>query len=481
MENKCSSCNRQATDVCHLEMYCQECLSKHVLGKEFSSHFTKPIGELDMAQCNFCHDKAKIMCFCYEKHERFCCVCFSAHLAKDFKTSHTVEPMLDHNDLTSDSFHLHNRVKIISYLQEKVQQNISILDSFESDLDSQSNYLRSFIENYFDELEGQAVYSEHFLNKIIANLESCKNDSESTENAVIEKYNLQVLKGKQLKLVQSEIDLEVSLSTIRNFAEVTLKGEALKPDSRINFFKPRAKEFISVEVASGEMAKKKFPTNFLGKDSAPWCELPNKHIFYCGGAQGSSFFAEGYIIDPSTFAVVRISDMRQTRALPSIMYFNRAVYVFGGYSGKNLSSCEKYDLDSEKWVELADMPIPRSAFSVVLYNNCFYMTGDNTNLDKYNPLTNTFETFQDVLPEPSPYSTLACINNILYVFQNSSCWEISLENFTIRHSSSIPKGRWWSYFPAHYHETDIFFSRYDDSCIWSYNTKSKHLSKKFKL
>ena len=162
-------------------------------------------------------------------------------------------------------------------------------------------------------------------------------------------------------------------------------------------------------------------------------------------------------------------------------FYKDVVYVFGGYSGKNLSSSEKYDLKTERWTEIADMPINRSAFSVVVHNGFFYMTGDNKNLDKYNPKTNTFETFYDILPEPAGYSTLAFFENTLFVIQNSNCWAIDIESLTITQSSPIPQGKWWSSFSAYVFENEIYFSRYDDSYIWSYNILNKSITRKYKI
>ena len=444
-------------------------------------HVTKPIGA-EAAGCCRCHNKAKIICVCREAKAKYCCACLAAHIEAEKHTSHIIEAFLEASDVPPEIQQLRDRVKVVSYLQEKLQKNITYVEDFEESIETEAGCIGASIEHYFTEMEMQVNRSEYALNRIMQELDVCKWNNEISETSIMEKYNLQInTKGKTLKLVDAEIDMELAMTSLRNFAGINLRGDVLKPDSRLHFFKTRAKELCTIELSSANASKKKFPNNFLGKDSAPWCELPNKQLFYCGGAQGATFFSESYIIDPSRFSIVKISDMNQSRALPAVIYYNGCVYVFGGYSGKNLSSCEKYDFVAEKWMRLAEMPISRSAFSVVLYNNCFYMTGDNKNLDKYNPANNTFETFNDILPESSPYSTLACVEKNLYLFQNSNCWEINLDTLMVKQSTTIPKGKWWSYFPPHHFENDIYFSRYDDSYIWSYNTSTKHLSKRFKL
>ena len=93
------------------------------------------------------------------------------------------------------------------------------------------------------------------------------------------------------------------------------------------------------------------------------------------------------------------------------------------------------------------------------------MTGDNRNLDKYDPYADFFESFTDILPESSGYSTLACVEHSLFVFQNVNCWEIDLATLQIKQAVAIPQGKWWSHFPACVYDQEIYFSRYDDSCI----------------
>jgi Kelch motif len=480
-EDKCVVCESQAFSTCHLEKYCNLCLSKHIISKKSIPHVCEPLDLVKGTDCEICGDKSNIRCSCRGEKHKFCSKCFAIHLNIDENTAHAPEALYEDQDISDQYPLLKDRAKRIDYLKFKVQENIEKVSEFEKSLENEKLDLENSIESFYDELEGQIKQSELYLNTILEELNKCKNDSEISEDSIIKKYNLQITKNKQMKIIETEIDSTSIVSSIKNFATISLKRESFKIDSRIFYFKPRSKELSIIEISSAYVLKKIFPKSFGLKDSGSWCEIPNRLIFYCGGTQGSTFSAEAYIIDPYTFSINKLPDMKQSRALSSVLYWNDYVYVFGGYSGNNLSTCEKYNLKTNTWTLLTSMPVTRSAFSIVVYKDCLYMTGDNCNLDRYNPYLDTFDTFNNILPEFSAYSTLACNENILYVIQNKLLIEIDLQSFKIVYSSPIPEGKWWSYFPAVIYDNEICFSRYDDASIWSYHIKTKTISKKYRI
>lgn len=55
--------------------------------------------------------------------------------------------------------------------------------------------------------------------------------------------------------------------------------------------------------------------------------------------------------------------MPSNRFFASCVYYNRKVYVFGGYDSVTkvqLNSCMYYDISGEKWVGLSDAKVTRS-------------------------------------------------------------------------------------------------------------------------
>lgn len=308
-------------------------------------------------------------------------------------------------------------------------------------------------------------------------LEECKRNQEASELSFMQKYNMQMVKGKGIKLFEGVLEDEYSIAQLKNFACISVKGEVSSNELRVYFVKPRTKELVIIDLLGQNISKKSFNKNMLLKDSGSWCEIPNRRIFYCGGVQGNTFLNEAFIIDPSSMSIVRLPPMNQSRALSSVYYYRGKVYVFGGYSGNNLTSCECFDLNTEKWKMISDMPVARSAFSVVEFNGFFYIAGESTFIDRYDPKTDCFMSFEAILPAVSNYSTMAMCNGVLFIQQNNTCFEIDIEKMKLIDAHPTPSGKWWSYFPAKVCDGHIYFSRYDDSCIWVFTVKTKTMNK----
>ena len=172
--------------------------------------------------------------------------------------------------------------------------------------------------------------------------------------------------------------------------------------------------------------------------------------------------------------------MQFARAMAAVVFYNNDFYTFGGYAGTNLSSCEKFSFASGKWETLPNMPVLRSAFNVAVVDGVFYMSGDSTKLDSFNPETKTFTTTEISIPEAN-YSNLAVFNGNLVLFQNDGCWGINLQTKVSHKLAAIPMGKWWSCFPPYTYKNNILIARCDDVCLWAFDTSSYSIVKKYKL
>lgn len=57
-----------------------------------------------------------------------------------------------------------------------------------------------------------------------------------------------------------------------------------------------------------------------------------------------------------------------------LVSYNKALYAIGGYNGMfRLSTCEKYDPKTRRWIRIPDMYTPRSNFGVAVK---FYLQFD---------------------------------------------------------------------------------------------------------
>lgn len=485
MEVKCSMCPSASNFKCHERAFCQTCITHHI-SKDLTSTHTiiepnlKPSASSlphSIVLCTICETTPTLQCFCSTKPINLCSLCLVTHLESSSPKSHYVQVLWKAN-LVDSAFPLFlDKVNRIEYGQEKLKENIKIVDEFLINLEIESSVIKNNVLTHFEGVQQEISRAEQHLRMVSKELEECKRNQEASELTFMQKYNMQMVKGKGIKLFEGVVEDEYCTSQLKKFANISVKGEVIVNDLRVYFIKPRTKELVIIDLAGQNVSKKSFSKNMSLKDSGSWCEIPNRRIFYCGGVQGNTFSNEAFIIDPSTMSIVRLPPMNQSRAVSSVLYHRGKVYIFGGYSGSNLTSCECFDLQTEKWKMISDMPIARSAFSVVEYKGFFYIAGESTFIDRYDPKTDCFMSYDGILPVISNYSTMAISDEILYIQQNNSCFEIDIEKMKLKDVHPTPQGKWWSFFPAKVCDGHIYFSRYDDSCIWVFSIKSKTMNK----
>jgi hypothetical protein len=348
--------------------FCSGCLQKHVAERPSATHV---VSDWAPDGCWGCGQPPELVCRCVDPGLELCGACFSVHCEGEVR-SHRVECLPDPESLSLSFPLLSDRMRRIQFLRSQLSLSIDSLEEFKKNTRFETENLRNAIEKHFGEVNEDVFRAEVYLKTIAEDIEKCKNDAETSENAVMQKYGLQIAKGKTLKVFEAEIDLDQGLGAIRNLAVLSLKIEKFKSEPRICFFKPRSREVTVVDMTTWTSTKKQFSKGLALKDSGSWCDLPSGSVFFCGGVQSPSFAKDAFIIDPRSLSLVRLPEMQDARALCALGYHKGCVYVFGGYAGKNLNTCERFELKREKWSRIADMPIARSAFSAVVYAGSFY-------------------------------------------------------------------------------------------------------------
>jgi hypothetical protein len=99
------------------------------------------------------------------------------------------------------------------------------------------------------------------------------------------------------------------------------------------------------------------------------------------------------------------------RAIASCVVLNNMVYVFGGSSDGSakgaLSTCEVYDNKKNSWSTIASMSTPRWKATVTVVDNVLLVMGGETfgmcrvaTIEEYTPATGTWRTLSWTLPQP---------------------------------------------------------------------------------
>mmetsp|Transcript_34262 Transcript_34262/g.59977 ORF Transcript_34262/g.59977 Transcript_34262/m.59977 type:complete len:661 (+) Transcript_34262:148-2130(+) len=89
-----------------------------------------------------------------------------------------------------------------------------------------------------------------------------------------------------------------------------------------------------------------------------WTILPNGNLFFVGGiddsqSRGSNFAVE---IDTQEFTASSKPSMKTSRYYTSCAYLEGKIFVLAGYDSVILKTCESFDLSSEEWEAIPDMP-----------------------------------------------------------------------------------------------------------------------------
>ena len=99
--------------------------------------------------------------------------------------------------------------------------------------------------------------------------------------------------------------------------------------------------------------------------------------------------------------------MIKGRYLHAICNFKDVIYVFGGQGkpGRNFGgSSEKFDF-GPTWESIEPLPHPVDGASCITHNNQIYIAGNcSTNIDIYNPMTNSYALIADAFGHPTGWS-----------------------------------------------------------------------------
>jgi N-acetylneuraminic acid mutarotase len=98
---------------------------------------------------------------------------------------------------------------------------------------------------------------------------------------------------------------------------------------------------------------------------------PAGRIFLTGGSEGDKELNSAYEYDPrknDTFRVLK--KMNTARKSHGICYLHECIYVIGGFSNFTiLDSCEKYDINSDKWTKIDHCLFRCTSPSITTFHN----------------------------------------------------------------------------------------------------------------
>ncbi|XP_030074286.1 kelch-like ECH-associated protein 1 isoform X2 [Microcaecilia unicolor] len=125
-----------------------------------------------------------------------------------------------------------------------------------------------------------------------------------------------------------------------------------------------------------------------------------------------------------------VQEMAHRKPLPRTkLRGNQLIYMAGGYLQHSRSSMDAYNPKMDKWIKLADMPLPRSGLGACTVLGLFYAVGgrnnspnentDSNSLDCFNPMTNQWSS-KAPMNVPRNRVGVGVIDDIIYAVGGSS-------------------------------------------------------------
>jgi N-acetylneuraminic acid mutarotase len=162
--------------------------------------------------------------------------------------------------------------------------------------------------------------------------------------------------------------------------------------------------------------------NNKGRGAHTSCIVDGK-LYVIGGTDGSKVLSTMDMFDPNTCEWVPKNSMPTDRELLASASIDGKIYVIGGlrkvggafdYGG--LNTMEMYDVLTETWSQLPDMPTKRWGHSAIVYNSKIYVFGGVTffpttvfkTVEVYNPQDRTWITKSGIMPT-ARYNLTACL------------------------------------------------------------------------
>ena len=116
--------------------------------------------------------------------------------------------------------------------------------------------------------------------------------------------------------------------------------------------------------------------------------------------------------------------MIQKRRLHGTILFEEKVYTFGGDKrGDDLESAEKYELQTNTWDNLPDLPVAGSAICCIKFNQAILITSENFSLIRFDPLNQEYTQFDIQIDED--IKNLAVVEEDIFLFTDDQTFQLS--------------------------------------------------------
>lgn len=170
--------------------------------------------------------------------------------------------------------------------------------------------------------------------------------------------------------------------------------------------------------------------------------LPNTHIFICGGLGGNEWLQDAYEIDALSGVASQLKCMLGRRGRHGLVQYYNWIYVFGGWNGAPMRSCERYSLLRETWEPVQDLISARDSLTPAVYRHSAYLCGgsNTTDCESYDFACGKFSPLGFNLPETG-YIRAIVLGTDLLLLSDSKMTRRSLVSEGVSQELSHPNYR----------------------------------------
>lgn len=204
----------------------------------------------------------------------------------------------------------------------------------------------------------------------------------------------------------------------------------------IYYFENKSNEICIIDVLKDFDAKKNLGMEDSMSIEAGYCEIPNNRIFYYGGSYGNHV----YILDINGSIGIK-KPYRKKKYWTNCIYYNDAVYVFGGQDSDTWTQgAESFSLSSEVWKDLEPVPTVPGYTSTVVHDDKILITGRSASmLYSYEPESNRYSALCEFTN--NMYKIIIKGLGRVYIFENSKLYESDFGNpgvFSMINNTCVP-------------------------------------------
>jgi hypothetical protein len=200
----------------------------------------------------------------------------------------------------------------------------------------------------------------------------------------------------------------------------------------ICYFEDNSKNLCIVDITAEK--DRKYALNSLNAEiylSSAFCIL-QENRFFVSASQANNTSNFTLIIDIENQSITNCAGNDKGKLYSGeCSYYENFVYVFGGLQGSSRNDCEKYNISTNNWINIANLPSASSFNCSVAVGNSIFVVGKQWRfVCRYNPIRNSFSShgsFPDIYNDTKRISEF---NGKLYIFATQKVYESTNSEMT---------------------------------------------------